>query len=186
MPKSSANKNNSIIPKQILGGESGGASSVSKGSAGGGNQGTPPDLLASYRLTSPQTASVPAKQFARVPINTNDAQSSSTAVTSQTPFTYTAPAFGFVLVEVRINASVVANLGRWCAAFRITRNSYTSDAAYTFHKKKASATVWQFALNARLWLETNDVLQVELRAFNEGAVAETLTVLDAEIVIKRG
>ncbi len=187
MPSVSTNKNHSILRKQILG-ELGGSTS-SGASAGGstvGQQGTPSVLIARYRLTAPQTAPVSPKAWTNLSINTNDAQSPSAAVTSQTPFIYTAPEFAFVRVEVRVNVTHTANLGRWVLAFRITRNGFTSDAAFTLHKAKSSSTVWQLALNERIWIETDDVLKVDVRVFNEGAAAETLTVLDADISLHRG
>lgn len=187
MPAVSVNKNNTIIPKQILVEFSGSSSSGTGGGGGtGGQQGTPSTLIARYRLTAPQTASVPSKSFGRVSVETDDAQSASAAVTSQTPFTYTASEFAFVRVEVRANVTHTANLGRWVLAFRLTRNGFTSDAAFTFHKAKSSASVWELVLNERVWLETGDVLTVQIRAWNDGASADTLTVLDADVSMYRG
>jgi hypothetical protein len=186
MPISSNNKNATVLPKQFLG-EIGGGSSVSgAGGSTGGQQGTPSVLIARYRLTAPQTSVVPSKTWTNLSVSTDDVQSPSAAVTSQTPFTYTAPEFAFVRVEVRANVTHTANLGRWVLAFRLTRNGFTSDAAFTFHKAKSSPTVWQLVLNERVWLETGDVLTIAVRAFNEGAVSDTVTILDADVALYRG
>jgi hypothetical protein len=187
MPSVSTNKNHSILHKQILGELGGGVSSAGGGGGGtGGQQGTPPALIARYRLTAPQTTPAPSKNWSSLSLNTDDVQSSSAAVTSQTPFTYTALEFSFVRVEVRANVAHTANLGRWVLAFRLTRNGFTSDAAFTFHKAKSSPTVWQLVLNERVWLETGDVLTIAVRAFNEGAVSDTVTILDADVALYRG
>ena len=185
MPINSANKNNSILPKQILGNESGGgSSSVSRGGTSS-EQGTPPELIAHYRLKTPQNGNIPANAYGNVPVDTNDVQAASTAVTSQTPFSYTAPEFLYVRCEVQIEVVNSANLDRWVFALRIVRNGYTSDAAHTFAKAKVSAGVWQMTLNERLWLETGDVLQVVVRAFNTSAAVQVLTVNEANVKLFR-
>jgi hypothetical protein len=187
MPVISLNKNNSVVPKQILGygNDGGGSSTVSLGGASE-QQGTPAILIARYLLTAPQTASVPSKTWGSLSINTDKVQSPSAAVTSQTPFTYTAAEYAFVSVEVRANVTHTTNLGRWTLAFRLTRNGFTSDVAFTFHKAKSSPTVWKLVLNERVWLETGDVLTIEVRTWNNGASADTLTVLDADVSLYRG
>jgi hypothetical protein len=188
MPKSSANKNNSVLLKQILGGENAVPSSTTSRGNGStsGEQGTPPALLAHYRLiTTPQNGNIPVTSYGNVPVNTNDVQAASAAVTSQTPFSYTAPEFFFVRCEVQIEVVNSANLDRWVFALRVTRNGYTADAAHTFAKAKVSAGVWQMMLNERLYLETGDVLQVVVRAFNTSNAVQVLTVNEANVKLFR-
>jgi len=48
-----------------------------------------------------------------------------------------------------------------------------------------SAGVWQMMLNERLYLETGDVLQVVVRAFNTSNAVQVLTVNEANVKLFR-
>lgn len=186
MPKSSSNKNDSILLKQILGEFAGGSGGSSRsGSGTGSNQGTPPELLALYRLTAPQSVAIPALSHGVIILNTDDAQSPSTLVTSQTPFTYTATTSEYILLEYRIVAQQSANLERYVSAATTTRNGFTSNAVYSFDRRFGSATTWIFTCNARILVEQGDNLQITLRAYNKNITSVNLTLDEALIILKR-
>jgi hypothetical protein len=180
MPEVSLNKNNSVLPKQILW-EFGNVGTAGGGARGKPEQGTPTDLLAHYRLTLGQFVNVAPRTYGVAVVNTDDTQTVSAAVTSQTPFTYTAPASDFVRVEVWAELAHNVNLARWVLAVRVTRNGYTSDNEFSFHRVKNSATSWHMAINERVWLERDDALQIEIRAFNTSGATETLTINNGTI-----
>ena len=181
MPYSEPRRRNSINQRQILGRLAGGAS-VSAISGGGGTT-AGARLQADYELVTPYSQNVPANAWGFVAINTDTENQNNPQVGSQTPWTLTVTSEGSYRIEAYCTIEPDVDVQRYCLAIKHGVSGTTSDAAFSFHRVKRSATEYELFVTGIVSVEINDILTIELRAYNTSNATKPLGVQAAKILV---
>jgi hypothetical protein len=180
MPYSEPRRRNSINPRQILGRFAGGGS-ISAASSGGATSGA--TLQADYELVTPYSVNIAPNDWGFVAINTDTENQSNPQVSSQTPWTFTVASEGSYRIEAYCTIEPDVDVKRYCLAIKHGVSGSTSDALFSFHRVKRSATEYELFVTGIVSLEINDVLTIELRAYNTSNAVKPLGVQAAQILV---
>lgn len=137
-------------------------------------------LLAEYASSANQTINLAPGVYTKTLLDMANAIVSSALVTDTAPFTLTADDEYTFWVETECMLTPSANSERYTLAVRNGTVTSRADGAYTF-RSVVRGTSRQAFVQGVIDMLPADVLQIELRVFNNSNAAETLTVTAAKV-----